>query len=302
MDTNLILPFQLESSGLRGRIARFDTMLNDILSAHNYPPVIAHMLAETLVLCALLSTMLKYDGIFTLQIQTQGIVPLVVADMQNDATIRMGMRGCARFQQDHPDIAKTHPKDYMTLWGDGYIAFTVDQGEYAEKYQGIVALKGDNLTQAIQHYFNQSEQIGTGLRLAVQQDAQGKWHGAGIMMQHMPEENQNFASGSNLVEDHWRRAMIFTQSCTDEELLDPNLSPEDLLYRLYHEEGVRVFKASPLHKACRCSRKKVEDAFRLLSDDDIDAMFENDPTTTASCEFCSTDYVFSRADIDTVRG
>ena len=263
---NIIRPFQLESSSLRGRIVRFNSVLDDILTPHDYPEVVKQLLAETITLCSLLSSMLKYEGIFTLQTKGDGPISMLIADMTSDGEIR----GCAAFDDKRLDVVtkqlaafsddvdESSDNHLAQLLGKGYIAFTVDQGDKVERYQGIVDLKGKSLVECVQHYFTQSEQIETGIKLAAGQ-REGQWCSAGLMLQHMPDEGgfeDKQSHSSNLDEDDWRRAMILMQSCTENELLDSELNSHDILMRLFHEEGVRVFEPTALSHSCRCSEDK----------------------------------------------
>tara|TARA_B100000508_G_C11460102_1_gene278796 strand:- start:793 stop:1770 length:978 start_codon:yes stop_codon:yes gene_type:complete len=297
---NIIRPFQLEESSLRGRIVRIDDVLDEILNKHDYPPLVSQLLGETITLTALLSSMLKYEGIFTLQTQGEGPISMLVSDITSDGDLR----GYAAFNEERVETAREQlaafardkigegsDNQLAQLLGKGYVAFTVDQGERTERYQGIVELKGASLVDCVQHYFAQSEQIETGIRLAVGQ-RDGKWRASGIMLQKIPEEGgaQDVEMKSNLDEDDWRRAMILLQSCKDEELLDPELSSYDLLIRLFHEEGVRVFDPMTVQKSCRCSLEKIENVLAMMSDDDRKEIVVDDKISMV-CEFCSHDYV-----------
>lgn len=284
-DQNFILPFQLESSSLRGRVVRLDSVVNDILAAHDYPDRINQELAPALTLTAMLSSMLKYDGIFTLQAQGKGPLTMLVADMTTAGILR----GCATFKEE--ELASA-PAGLRGLMPEGYIAFTVDQGSDTERYQGIVELKGERLTDSIQHYFTQSEQVQTGIVLAAAQ-VDGRWRAQGMLIQHMPEEGGKKLG--NTEEDDWRRAMILMQSCKQEELLDRTLSAEDILYRLFHEEGVRVYDEQPVAKGCRCSEEKIAGILRMMGSDDIRDMTE-EGSITMTCEFCGRKYQFSADD------
>lgn len=300
---NVIQPFQLESSGLRGRIVKLGSLLDDILTPHAYPEVVSHLVAENLTLSLLLSSMLKYEGIFTLQAQGDGPVRMLASDVTSSGAAR----ACASFdaerlektvsvlgELDSPETSNNQLAQYL---GKGYIAFTVDPASPdMERYQGIVELKGASLVDCVQHYFSQSEQIMTGIKMAVGYRA-GKWRAAGIMLQKMPEEGgYNAAGRSNFEEDDWRRAMILMDSCTEDEFLSPALSPNDLLFRLFHEEGVRVFQPRAVHKECRCSQERVENILKMMSEDDRDYM-KVDGKISMHCEFCGTDYVFGDNDI-----
>ena len=303
---NIIQPFLLDSTNLRGRMVRFGSVVDEILSAHDYPRPIAHLVAETLTLCALLSSMLKYEGIFTLQANGDGPLSMVMADVTSTGHIR----ACASYDAERlnsardqldalksEETAQNHLAQYL---GKGYIAFTVDQGEGMERYQGIVELKGSSLIDCVQHYFTQSEQIQTGIKMAVG-ERDGKWRSAGIMLQNMPEEGGHHfqaarAYDSNLKEDDWRRSMILLDSCTNDELLDKDIGANELLYRLFHEEGVRIFEKTELEKKCRCNMGRVESILQSMSEDDLDYMAD-DGVITMRCEFCGTDYSYNTSEI-----
>lgn len=297
-EDNVIQPFQLESSQLRGRIVKLGGVLNDILTPHAYPLAVAHLVAENLTLSLLLSSMLKYDGIFTLQCQGDGPVRMLASDVSTTGAVR----SCAAFDAErlektsvalHDLESRESSQNHLAQFlGKGYIAFTVDPASRdLERYQGIVELKGASLVDCVQHYFNQSEQISSGIKMAV--GIRGnQWRAAGIMLQKMPEEGGYSAAGrSNLEEDDWRRAMILMDSCTDDELLSPTLHPQEVLFRLFHEEGVRVFKHSIVHKECRCSQERVENILKTMPPEDRDYMVV-DGKISMHCEFCGTDYVF----------
>lgn len=293
---NIIQPFQLEQSNLRGRIVRLGSVLDEILTAHNYPDAVNQLVGETITLSALLSSMLKYDGVFTLQAQGDGPIGMLVGDITSNKKIR----GCASFNDERLEKAmeqlsalavdERSQNQLAQLLGKGYIAFTVDQGGETDRYQGIVELKGGSLVDCVQHYFTQSEQIGTGIKMAVGK-RDGQWRAAGIMVQHMPEDDSGEGWHSNLDEDDWRRTMILLDSCTRDEFLSPDLGENMLLLRLFHEEGVRIFSAEPVIRECRCSSEKVEQVLYSLSEDDLDHI-AIEGKITMTCEFCSKDYIF----------
>ena len=298
-DDNVIQTFQLDSTNFRGRAVRLGSALNDILGPHDYPAPVAHLVAETITLAVLLSSMLKYSGIFTLQAKGDGPVKMLVADITSDGVVR----GCASFDEERVEHARqplavladqegsqNHLSQYL---GKGYIAFTVDQGgDGQDRYQGIVELKGASLVDCVQHYFNQSEQIRTGIKMAVGR-REGGWRAGGVMLQKMPDEGgHGEMARSNLEEDDWRRSMILMDSSTEDELLDVGLHSNVLLMRLFHEEGVRVFKPQDVVKGCRCSRERVDGILVTLSDDDLEYMAQEDDVSV-KCEFCSTDYRYS---------
>ncbi len=302
LEDNFFQTFQLEESNLRGRVVRLGSVLDDILNPHDYPLPISHLVAETMTLALCLSSMLKYEGIFTLQAQGDGPLKMLVSDVTSGGTLR----GCAsfdaeRFQKSREQIAalktKESSQNHLAQYlGKGHMAFTVDQAGYAERYQGIVELKGSSMVDCVQHYFNQSEQIGTGIKMAVGQ-RDGKWRACAIMLQHMPEESKNHQAGlGNLNEDDWRRSMVLLDSCTEDELLSEALDANELLFRLFHEEGVRVYDRKEVKKGCRCSEDRVKTVLLGMSMDDVDYMDVNGKISM-KCEFCSKSYDFETTDV-----
>lgn len=300
---NIVQPFQLEQSNIRGRIVRLGSVLDDVLGAHDYPDAVNQLVGETLTLCALLSSMLKYEGVFTLQTQGDGPMGMLVADITSD----MEVRACAHFDEERltgaveqiaaMSVDESAQNQLAQLLGKGYIAFTVDQGEYADRYQGIVELKGASLIDCVQHYFTQSEQINTGIKMAVGQ-RDNQWRASGIMLQTLPEDDPDHEThSSNVDEDSWRRSMILLDSCTEDEFLNPELGENMLLLRLFHEEGVRIFEPQKVTKECRCSPERVENILIGFGQDDIDHITEEDGSIIMTCEFCSHDFIFHADDI-----
>lgn len=267
---------------MRGRIVRLGGVLDDILQRHAYPAPVTRLTGEAAGMGILLSSMLKYEGIFTLQMQGDGAVAMVVADISHDGDLRV----CAQCRKGAVIADDAAP---MALLGKGYLAFTVDQGEDTERYQGIVALSGGNLQESIQHYFTQSEQIATGIRFALGRDSGGIWRAGGILLQHLPQPGQSLGEAR---EDDWRRAMVLLQSCRDEELLDPNLSQNDLLFRLFHEEGIRVYDPVPVRDVCRCSRERAENILGMIAPEERESLSVEGKFVVA-CEFCSRTYDFN---------
>lgn len=293
-DDSHVLTFDLERANLRGRITRLGKILDDVLSPHHFPEPIEKLLVETMTLSVLLSSMLKYDGIFILQAQGDGLISRLVADITSSGD----MRGTAGFDDEKlADVLSknSHPSAAQLL-GKGYLAFTVDQGEFTERYQGIVELK-DNLLDSIHHYFSQSEQIGTAIKMAVQKGDNGKWQAGAIMIQHTPDHS-NIPQDSKPIAENWNRAQILLETCTDTELLDFKLRDEILLYRLFHEEVVRVYKPQPITKGCRCTPEKLKNVLALLSIEDLDHA-ATDGNVTMTCEFCNKDFGFSLDELKT---
>lgn len=303
-DDSHVMTFDLERANLRGRIIRMGRVLNDIFDPHDYPPIVADKLAETLTMAVLLSSMLKYDGIFILQIQGSGPITRLVADVSSDGKIRATAGYDADALNSLLAVKPANEMKMNELLQNGYLAFTVDQGSHTDRYQGIVELRGHSVRESIDHYFAQSEQIATALRLAVSKntagDTAGMWRAGAIMLQHVPD-HADIPQDAKPIAENWLRAQILLETCRDDELLDPKLHDETLLYRLFHEEHVRIYPATPLSKACRCTTDKLRKILSLLSDDDrTHAMV--DGAITMTCEFCNKQFSFTDVDLMTGEG
>ena len=289
---NTCLPFQLNNHHFRGRLVRLGSVMDDIIKRHDYPPIVAHMLAETMLLCIALAGALKYEGIFTLQAKGDGAVSSVVADYTSGGALR----GYAMFDKDR--VANEDPGTDATalLLGHGYIAFTVDQGKDTDLYQGIVELSGRTMADVVANYFRQSEQIATGMVVAAKPDADGHWQGGVVILQKMPnhEGAPQYDDSGNLIinEDDVRRAMLLLGTTTGTELMDAALPGPDLLHRLFHAEGLEVFDPAPVRDECRCSRARVERVLRSLTREEIDELAENN-VVDVTCEFCNRHFTFT---------
>ena len=292
---DLIQPFRIDPFALRGRLVRLGPTIDRILSQHDYPEPVAAILGEAIALAVVLAGALKYDGVFTLQTKSDGPVRLIVADVSTEGAVR----GYAQYDRERLDTVPANTggsPSVPELIGSGYIAFTVDQGEHTERYQGIVELTGATLAECAQHYFRQSEQIQAGIKLSVARSGEnGAWRAGGLMLQRVPPEG-GYRVIADDVEDAWRRAMVLMSSATPAELVDPELPPRRLLFRLFHEDGVRVFETHPLEARCRCSRERIAGILRSFPKEDIAEMRE-DPVTTVTCEFCNTKYEFTADDL-----
>jgi len=297
---DLVQPFRIDPFALRGRLVRLGPTIDRILSQHAYPEPVAAMLGEAITLAIVLAGALKYDGIFTLQTKGDGPIRLMVADVSTAGAVR----GYAQYDPAKLEAALSGAApgvpSVSRLVGSGYIAFTVDQGEDTDRYQGIVELAGTTLAECAQHYFRQSEQIQAGITLSVGRAGhRGAWRAGGLMLQRVPPEG-GYGVIADDVEDGWRRAMVLMSSATAAELVDPDLSPHRLLFRLFHEDGVRVFDTHSLEARCRCSRERIEGILRLFSPDELDEM-RQEGVTTVTCEFCNRSYLFDEADLDRIR-
>ena len=291
---DLVQPFQIDPFALRGRLVRLGPSVDRILSQHDYPEPVAAILGEAIALAVLLAGALKYDGVFTLQTKSDGPVRLIVADVSTEGAVR----GYAQYDRERLDSVSTpagSSPSVPDLIGSGYIAFTVDQGEHTERYQGIVELIGATLAECAQHYFRQSEQIQAGIKLSVARSGDyGAWRAGGLMLQRVPPEG-GYTVIADDVEDGWRRAMVLMSSATPGELVDPELSPHRLLFRLFHDEGVRVFRTHPIEARCRCSSERIGRILRSFPADDIEEL-RKDKVISVTCEFCNTRYEFAGED------
>jgi molecular chaperone Hsp33 len=233
------------------------------------------------VLTALLAGMLKYEGIFTLQAKGEGAVNLLVADVTSEGHIR----AYAQFTKT-PLAVGASARD---LLGEGYLAFTVDQGDNRERYQGVVELQGQTLAEFVQHYFKQSEQIDSAFEVAVTHDSVLGWRAGGMMLQRLPERVIPLKKSAET--DDWRRCMVLMNTTTEAELADADLPPGDLIYRLFNQEEPTTFELQPLYDQCRCSEERVAGMLRALPPDEIEAL-KVEGRAEVTCEFCSRQYVF----------
>jgi molecular chaperone Hsp33 len=292
---DVVQPFQLDPFALRGRLVRLGPTVDRILAQHDYPEPVAVLLGEAITLAVLLAGALKYDGVFTLQTKGDGPVRLLVADVKTDGAVR----GYAQYNAQRLAEALAHDPNPAVpgLIGAGYIAFTVDQGDDTERYQGIVEIMGSTLADCAQHYFRQSEQIQAGLKLAVARSGEGgTWRAGGLMLQRVPPEG-GYRRIADDVEDAWRRVMVLMSSATSAELVSPDLPPRRLLWRLFHDDGVRVYQTHAVEARCRCSRERIARILLAFPDDEIDDM-KKDPVTTVTCEFCNTRYEFAAEELE----
>jgi molecular chaperone Hsp33 len=284
LTTDLIQPFQLDVSHVRGRVVRLGRVLDELLALHDYPRQVEQIVAEAAVATVLLASLLKYDGVFTLQAKGDGPVSLLVVDV----TTAGDVRAYARF--DAAALPATDmPIGFQSLIGEGYLAFTVDQGENSEGYQGIVALTGPTIADCLAHYFEQAEQLPTAAKLAARHYADG-WRAGAVLIQHLPEEDEGRIPKSPADnEEDFRRASILMNTVAEVELLDRTLDLNSLLYRLFHEEQVRVFQPHAIRRGCRCSAERVERALGSIPPSELEEL-KVDGEIVVTCEFCSTRY------------
>jgi molecular chaperone Hsp33 len=306
---NLLQPFQIESMAAQGRLVRLGEAVQSVLGAHDYPDDVARVLGEAQAIAGVIAGTLKFDGVLTFQIKGDGPVNMLVVDVTSDGA----MRGYAQFNVEKLTAAsagtgavKGPQQDVPRLFGSGYLALTVDQGPDTQRYQGIVPLEGATLTDCAHTYFRQSVQLEAVLKVAVDRiaDADGakRWRAGALILQKLEQRGTQQQSGDDKdpdSDDAWRRAVVLLGSCTSAELLDPALHPNDLLYRLFNEDGVRVFDPSPLSMRCRCSRDRVENVLRSFPRSEIADMKVGDDVIV-TCEFCNESYKFDPVAIDEI--
>ena len=284
---DLVAAFQIENQPVRGRIARLGELVDEILTRHAYPEPVANLLGEACALAALVGASLKFDGRLIVQAQGDGPVSLVVADYDTSG----GLRGYCSFDADRVE-ASSHGfvrPGAGTLLGKGLFVMTIDQGPDTERYQGITPIEGETLALCAETYFAQSEQTPTRVRLAVgqlQTDAGLVWRAGGLLI-------QNIAGDSDAREDAeeaWTRAQALFETTGEDELIDPTVPAEKLLYRLFHEDGVRLFQPRPLRAFCRCSPERIVNLLRSFPPEERVDMVEPDGKIRVTCEYCSRVY------------
>jgi molecular chaperone Hsp33 len=307
-EDDTVLPFHVAALDLRGRVVRLGPVLDDILNRHRYPPPIAKLLGEAVVLTVLLGSALKFEGRFILQTKSDGPVRMLVVDYRSPGRVR----ACAQFAAE-----ANWPNSAGELLGHGHLAMTIDQGPAMNRYQGLVALTGGSLEDAAHEYFLRSEQIPTRVRLAVAEElrpAPGgtnhRWRAGGMLLQFLPKRAERMR-GPDLdpgdapkgtvphafpLDDAWVEGRSLIETVKDIELIDPELSSERLLYRLFHQHGVRVFRSLPVKSQCSCSRSGVANMLKSFTSEDRDHMIENG-VISVTCEFCNTKYVFDPVEI-----
>lgn len=292
------LSFNLDNNAFRGRIVRLDNVLSDIFSHQSYPDNIAAAVAETSVLGVLISSLMKFDGIFTLQMQGNGPLSVLVADVTSEGKVRATAKYDAKAIEDAQVLRKTEGQiEPAPHWlGQGNLIFTIDQGKNTDLYQGVVDLQGKNLAECALRYFKNSEQIDTHLRLFLQKD-NTSWKAAGILIQKMPTKGgKDVSDDKDELAELWNEDKILTDSLKQEEIFDEKLSLEDILFRLFHEHQVRVAKENEYHFGCRCSREKLLNTLSSMKKEDIDDMVENGKIT-ATCNFCGQVYSFDKSEL-----
>lgn len=311
---DVVLPFAVEPLDVRGRVVRLGPSIDTLLARHGYPDAVARVIGEAAALTVMLGSSLKFEGRFQLQTKTDGAIDMVVVDF--NAPDRL--RATARFDQDKLDALGSGPLKTGELLGNGYLAMTIDHGTERSRYQGVVALEGQGFEEAAHQYFRQSEQIPTQVRLAVAEQVEEGRHtyrAGGLMIQFLPTSpdrmRQADLSPGDIPEGHpsnelatpseddaWVEAKLLLGTVEDHELVDPAVSSERLLYRLFHERGVRVFEGQHVHEECSCSRERIMTMMRRFSLDDRRHMVGDNGRIGVTCEFCSEFYDLDPAEVE----
>jgi molecular chaperone Hsp33 len=300
---DIVLPFTVESLSIRGRVVRLGPAIDEMLKRHAYPEPVSRLVGEAVSLAALLGSTLKLDGRFQLQTKSDGPVNMLLVDFDAPSNLR----ALARFDRERVEAAAQGDD----LLGTGHMAFTIDPGGDMTRYQGVIALEGQSLEEAAHDYFERSEQIPTLVRLAVGETVTPGvrgWRAGGLIVQYLPSSSQrrpdfhpgDAPEGIELPEvdedDAWTEARSLAATTEAHELIDPTLSAERLLFRLFNERGVRVFDPTPLAAICRCSAEGIDSMLRSFSADEVRDMIGDDGVIGVTCEFCSTKRVFNPAD------
>ena len=294
MIENNVTVFQLDGKPVRGRAVTMGSALNEALG-QRYPDVVARLLGEAMLISAIVAQSLKFDG--RLVIQCHGTNDGPVSLLMSDCTTDGHVRGYARWDEESLKELKLDNRNpgAEDLLGGGTFSMTIDQGPDMDQYQGLAAIEGERLSDCAEHYFRQSEQIPTEIRLVCGQlQEPGKdpvWRGGGMMIQKIAEDETRGDT-----DEAWDTARALFQTVSDAELLDPELSQNDLLYRLFHEDGVRVVERSPIEAKCKCSRERLENTLKSFEKTALTDMAENG-VIEANCEFCDTTYAFEITDL-----
>lgn len=299
-----VLPFQLDASDIRGRVARLDGVLDGILRQHDYPPQVEALVAEMALLTAMIGQTIKLRWKLSLQVQSKGAVRMIATDYygpEKEGDIAR-VRAYATYDADR--LTEAAPFDQV---GEGYFAILIDQGQGMTPYQGITPLDGGSLSACAEAYFAQSEQLPTRFQLSFGKSTEPgvaeHWRAGGVMLQHMPKASPLMASGEGTGEilsaddlldgdasENWDRVNILLDTVEELELIGPQLSPSDLLLRLFHEETPRVFDTQAVRFGCTCSEDRVRQSLSIYSAKDIATMTTDAGRVTADCQFCGAHY------------
>lgn len=296
---DLIAAFQIEGEAVRGRVARLGPTIDEILGSHDYPAAVAQLLGEAVLVAALVGHSLKFPeasgGKLIVQARGDGPIRLLVADYTTGGGLRaFAQFDAARVREAELDARRATPR---LLLGDAALIMTIDQGTDFERYQSFVPLDRDTLAEAAEGYFIRSEQVPTRLKLAVARTSAGAWRAGGALLQQIAPD----ATRGDTAEA-WDRSTALFETLSPEEMLDSELSLARVLFRLFHEDGVRIFPPTPLERRCGCSRDRIVTVLASFPADEVAAMTETDGKVRVTCEYCNQSYRLTLADVDAARG
>jgi molecular chaperone Hsp33 len=304
-----VLPFQLDASNIRGRIARLDTLLDDVLSQHNYPPQVSALVAEAVMLTALIGQTVKLRWKLSLQIRGDGPIRIIATDYYGPGKNGEPAKIRAYASYDKKRLTESNKIGFENI-GKGMFAVLMDQGEHMKPYQGITPLSQGSLSRCAETYFAQSEQLPTRFEVVVGESSlpgeAKSWRAGGVMLQHLPKASPLMAkdlpsstdglltaddllSGDESAED-WNRVNILLNTVEEIELIGPNISSPELLNRLFHEETPRLFDPQTVRFGCSCGEEKVRNTMSIYSQKDISHMIDENGMVTADCQFCGSHY------------
>jgi len=288
---DLVAAFQVDGHAARGRIVRMGAALEDIVSSHDHPPAVKRLVGEAVLLAALVGDSLKFDGRLIVQANGNGSVNFVVAEWNSGGAVRGFAQYSGEPVSDEAGVAQ--------LLGTGSFAMTIDPGDDMERYQGVVALEGDRLSHCAERYFEQSEQTPTRIKLAVGENVQtggkSKWRGGGAILQQIAADDARGDASAD-----WDHCRALFETIADDELIDPDISAATLIYRLFHEDGARLFEPRTLTKHCPCNRERLVEILARFSEDE-QAEMEKDGKIGMTCEYCNRLFEFTPDDVDAAK-
>jgi len=301
ISSDIIQPFLIDHSSIRGRLVRLDKVINDILQLHNYHYAVCFHLAEQIMIATLLAATLEKDGILTVQSKGNGAIRFMVVDVMANGSVR----GYADVNEEKLAklVGKSRSRHFSLkeLMGEGYLAITHDEAGLKERHQSVVALEGNSISDAFRGYFLQSNQVEIALNIAIHKPdiAHNRWGAGGLIVERMPLEGGNESKISTAEQEEiWERTKLFMMTLKEKEVLDPAITPQNLLYRLFNEDGVWVYKLQHLVAACRCSRKRIRDVFKTLNQQELLDSLDEKGKMKVNCQFCNTKQIFTKADIN----
>jgi molecular chaperone Hsp33 len=278
------LPFILNKVGINGRLVNLNNSITEILTKHKYPNSVSRLLGELIIFVSLLGSNLKSQGIVTAELKVnKGLIKLLVADYTHPGEIR----GYGNLSQKLP-IADN--ASFRELVEEGYLVITLDLGENFERYQGIVEIKGDSLAHSFIEYMNSSQQINTALKLVVAEHKKGtqlKWIASGLLIQKLPQNDQHI-----ITNEDWEKFAMYVDTISDEEMILLDITAEDLLHRLFHEDGVWIFESTNIIHKCRCSRARMQNILNSISQEEKQSIIVQQGHIEVSCQFCNHKELF----------